>query len=245
MDDAQVMGYLASVIQEGKVDIVAESIALLHAFGKPIEEKSVWQLHKLSAGTDPGEEMKLVIKTAIEIYKSLPEINPYFEELMLKQPKKGYVNPLMKKAPAYTSETMKTAVVQYDLMLAFANMVMMFRMFKQVAKELQTAMGGKGKETVKQAPAESLKWMNKFAARETFDPYLHAGLFWYAMNGKVKTPVGAKLICELLKDLGVKKPDAKRAGKAFELINKSEIPEMVKKQMADLEKILKPQTEKN
>lgn len=234
MEDGQVMQYLNQVIKEGKVDSYAEAVALLHSFGKNISENSLSEIYISGSRVGLGQQEKEIVATVIAIYCSIGEVNPYFEDLLLKPVNKSYKNPLIEKPSVYSKESMRTAVIQYCLLIGLANLVLAFRFFKQMGSAMDSAFGP-GKKTTRQASPESLNFLNKFAVREVFDPYLHATLLSYSFGG-VPDP---KIVNAILVKCGVKQVDSRRIEKACDLVKSSDIPSLVKTEMANLEKTFK------
>jgi ribosomal protein L12E/L44/L45/RPP1/RPP2 len=224
-EGSEVMGYIMSIIQEGKVDPFAEGIALLHAMGMKVDEVSLTKVVE-SSGEKNSTGEKRATAVVIGLYNEMG-FDPSVTKI-LAPAKKGYTNPLATKAPEYSDESLKIGVNQYSMFIMLGMAASAFKQFKAMIEAMEKSMGP-GKETSEMMKPPIVDFLNKYGVREAFDPYMHATILCYGF----KKEVSPANVAPILVTLGVK-TDPKRLEKTCALVSKANMPELVKSQIAYL-----------
>ncbi|HLD60407.1 MAG TPA: hypothetical protein VI912_05395 [Candidatus Bilamarchaeaceae archaeon] len=228
MDNA--MGYLMELVQSGKINVVGEGVALLHATGQSISEDSLTNLLQSEGAFSPKDEQGIPV--VVQLVKDFDSFDPLLKKLFLTPPGEGYKNPLLKKLPKYTKDTVRLAIRQYGIFLFLSIGSSMRKKFKQTTEKIDEALGS-GKSSGGSLKKEVVALLNSTAKRDAFDPVLHAGLLAYARNPHV-TPERVK---KYLWTVFVDDTPKDRLEKVSALINDTTIEEIVKQELAELKKL--------
>ena len=211
------------IVQSGKIDPILESIALFHAVGKKVDNKSLQLFLKNSGGEKSDIDQKILDEIA-SLFNKFGEFAEVVGDIFLKYPA-GYKNPLLDAVPNYDEEALKTALNQYSIIVMLTMATNMSIEFNKMTEKMEERLGpaSKSEENLKQGAVDLLQ---KIGKRETFDPYLHAALVSYGSDKQI-TPAKIEIV---LNALGIKS-DPERLEKICGLINNTNMPEITKAQL--------------
>ncbi len=218
----EIMQHIIKLATEGKIDPYAEAALLLHALGKKVNDELLVNVIS-SSGQKIGSKEKEATKIVASLFNSFGFAKPVYD-VFLASPPTGYKNPFLDSASEYNQESLKTAVTQYDITLMLGQAVVMLGAFKEMTENIEKEFGPP-KESSGSFKQAAVDMLNNFERREKLDPYLHTALLCYGA-GKCDP----KTASSVLKAAGVS-ADAKRCDVVCALVQKADIPALVKSQM--------------